>query len=509
MKRKSQSIGRSSGNIAGVFAATSLMSAALLLRSTAAAAEAGLALPVSAPAIQLPSQDVPPPPLVSNTVQPAQPTLPDARLPQYQLNDVLDASAAAHQFQDGKLAFQLTLPAQSLVVEATVTIDGQPFANARERRIEQILGAVVGSDSDRQAAEDSAGADELTPPYTLAATADEYVRRYIVATGRDVSAGEVRWLLASRIDGPTLLRLNDNFQRVRASQRPVFDVLDLDRDGTLGSEELQRAPVSLGKCDLNQDQIVDYLEIARVAGDPRRRIAAAETETLISQIGGNVATPDVSVEISFDTRDASNSTIRITGTSPAVREAVTQATVHGSTIMLLIGEIPVAFSAVQGERSDQISIGAVNDGYPILPVLDPNDDGRLTIRELRGLMDVLRAFDRDRDGSLTAQETQPPIRVCFGLGPNVHRELAGIRSSHRQPDSPSVAAPEWFARMDNNKDNDLARDEFLGTDDQFAALDADSDGLIAAQEAVNFNPTEQQSILPDASSPATPRQDME
>ena len=37
------------------------------------------------------------------------------------------------------------------------------------------------------------------------------------------------------------------------------------------------------------------------------------------------------------------------------------------------------------QPSDQISIGAVNDGYPMLPDLDPNDDGRLTVRELRGV----------------------------------------------------------------------------------------------------------------------------
>ena len=37
--------------------------------------------------------------------------------------------------------------------------------------------------------------------------------------------------------------------------------------------------------------------------------------------------------------------------------------------------------------------------------------------------------------------------------------------------------------MDRNQDGDLSRREFLGTREQFAQLDADSDVLISAGEA--------------------------
>jgi hypothetical protein len=84
-------------------------------------------------------------------------------------------------------------------------------------------------------------------------------------------------------------------------------------------------------------------------------------------------------------------------------------------------------------------------------------------------------------------ETQAPIRVCFGLGPIIHRELAGIRSVHRTPAMPPTSGPEWFVRMDRNKDNDLTRGEFPGTDDQFAAMDADGDELISADEALAYD----------------------
>ncbi|MEZ6088354.1 MAG: hypothetical protein R3C05_10080 [Pirellulaceae bacterium] len=40
--------------------------------------------------------------------------------------------------------------------------------------------------------------------------------------------------------------------------------------------------------------------------------------------------------------------------------------------------------------------------------------------------------------------------------------------------------------MDRNQDSDLSRGEFPGTDEQFAALDADGDLLVSAAEANTY-----------------------
>jgi hypothetical protein len=38
--------------------------------------------------------------------------------------------------------------------------------------------------------------------------------------------------------------------------------------------------------------------------------------------------------------------------------------------------------------------------------------------------------------------------------------------------------------MDRNRDGDVSRREFLGTDEEFRKIDTDGDGLISLQEAI-------------------------
>src|SRR5207247_3380300 len=44
--------------------------------------------------------------------------------------------------------------------------------------------------------------------------------------------------------------------------------------------------------------------------------------------------------------------------------------------------------------------------------------------------------------------------------------------------------PLWFRKMDRNRDGDVSRREFLGTEEQFRRIDADGDGLISVDEAM-------------------------
>ena len=264
-----------------------------------------------------------------------QPTTPGGKLPQYQLGHHHRTLPTEAELNNPTLRLILALPAQPILIDATITIDGRPFLMARERRIQQILedaakpapevtqppaetDAVVDavgtesapaatpdnedtagdSVSDEDASEESSESDSASeddpataqeeaaettepeeepvasptvPEYTLPATVAERVRRFVAATGEAATVDEVRWLLTNWVDGPVLLMLNDNFQRFRANQRPVFNVLDADRDGTISAGELANSVAAFEKCDFNRNDIVEYTELAKVANDPKLR----------------------------------------------------------------------------------------------------------------------------------------------------------------------------------------------------------------------------------------------
>jgi Ca2+-binding EF-hand superfamily protein len=310
--------------------------------------------------------------------------------------------------------------------------------------------------------------------------------RYAQATQQAPTREEVYWLLANWGEGPVMLALSENFERVRAGQDPVVNILDRDDDGTISAAEVASAQDKLLQLDSTRDGVVTYEEIFEAADGLLRagrvHTAASQPVSLVLREDSALdSAPDLRLTIAFNSQDAARSTIHA-----QLEASDAPATVRGSAIMIQIAGACLELSAVQSpgaNQSDQISVGAVNDGYPLLPEIDPNEDGKLTVRELRDVSSRLTAFDRNRDGGLSSDEVLPTIRVAIGLGPTVHRHLSTLRSVHPPQSQPAVKAPDWFVRMDKNQDSDLTRGEFLGTDEQFNQLDADQDKLIDAAEA--------------------------
>lgn len=516
----------------------------------------------------------------------AKPTTPGGKLPQYQLGHVNRSALDAADPSSPKLRLLLALPDAPILVEATITVEGKPYLTARERRVQDLLKFATDPDQHRAAKrslkEQAAGilshlkdaalqklavetkteappepTTELTETTNLAeanesdgelterevtpevaavaefvepASVYERIERYMAATEERPTASELRWLLTDWIDGPPVLLLNDNYQRFRANQTPVFDILDRDRDNTVSEKELDLAVSSFNECDLNRDGLIQYAELAEVARDPRHvptdsghgkltfllpteesatsvyeRLAhrykdSAAAKVLLPRFDSNnngqfdaaeledlkTREADVQLTIAFHPGRPSKSRIEISRIATEFMNDETHPVVKDDSITLPLAGTLVDFSAVQRGTGDQISVGAVDDGYPMLPIVDPNNDRRFTIRELRSLRENLSAFDINEDGALTKNETRSTIRVCIALGPLVHAELGSIRSRRSLNDAPTNKGPDWFSRMDGNKDGDLTREEFLGTDEQFTNADADADKLISAVEADAF-----------------------
>ncbi len=110
-------------------------------------------------------------------------------------------------------------------------------------------------------------------------------------------------------------------------------------------------------------------------------------------------------------------------------------------------------------------------------------DGRLNSRELRQAAANLKALDDDGDGRLGPLEISTSVALVVQRGATAG--TAGVAPQQPQmPTSESAAAgPDWFARTDINRDQELSRREFLGTSEQFDRLDTNSDGYLDPKEA--------------------------
>lgn len=459
------------------------------------------------------------------------PGAPRGALPQYRDQLHSPERAETVDINNAAVRFLVPLPERPIVIEARVTIDGRPYRMPRELRVDRLLTEI--------AAGPPTGKTEATPedgqaePPTVDNSIVARLARYARSTQHAPTRDEVHWFLKNWADGPVVLMLEENFQRARAGQTPLVTILDGDDNGMISAGELAGAQDRLLEVDANRDGVLSYEEIFEAADGllragrthtapaqpaplvPVADLLRLQTYRWLARLYQPAATsgttppmhridanddgkldeaeflllcesePDLRVAVSFNTLDVAQSTIELNVVGPHIAPHA-PATVRGSAITIQMAGALLELSAVQsrsGDKSDQISIGAVCDGYPFLPEIDPNDDGKLTIRELRDISPRLTVFDYNRDGSLSHHEILPTVRVSVGHGPIVHRHLSALRSPHQPPAQPSATPPEWFARMDKNQDHDLTRSEFLGTDEQFNQLDGDQDKLIDVAEA--------------------------
>jgi Ca2+-binding EF-hand superfamily protein len=131
------------------------------------------------------------------------------------------------------------------------------------------------------------------------------------------------------------------------------------------------------------------------------------------------------------------------------------------------------------------TISPSEHGRNLFPMLDLNQDGRLSRREFRRGDELIARCDRNNDKLLSETELPSHLVLTIGYGAIAGRPQGG--TTIFRAGTPQVVditfGPVWFQRMDRNSDGEVSRREFLGPPERFRALDANNDGAIEAHEA--------------------------
>ena len=133
----------------------------------------------------------------------------------------------------------------------------------------------------------------------------------------------------------------------------------------------------------------------------------------------------------------------------------------------------------------QLVLEVSDQGADLFTTLDRNFDRVLTPRELHAAPDILATEDRDDDGYLGGVEMSYSLVLELSRGGSRSAQdspLAATRTNAEPQVRVDREGPDWFQKMDRNRDGDVSPSEFLGSRSAFRKLDRDGDGLISADE---------------------------
>jgi Ca2+-binding EF-hand superfamily protein len=149
---------------------------------------------------------------------------------------------------------------------------------------------------------------------------------------------------------------------------------------------------------------------------------------------------------------------------------------------VVLGEVEAVAAAAARAT---VTTETAETGRGLFGLIDADGDGRLSVREMRAMPKLVEKFDRDRDRLLAPSEVPRRFRVTLTRGQNYTANAFTPFAVLTTPPAAArpAAGPLWFQKMDRNRDGDVSRREFLGTDEQFRRIDTDGDGLISVQEA--------------------------
>lgn len=143
--------------------------------------------------------------------------------------------------------------------------------------------------------------------------------------------------------------------------------------------------------------------------------------------------------------------------------------------MLTVEELENFVTSKQRLAQLQVKLSVENVSQSLFEQIDRDVDQRLAPREIAMLSGTDRAADLTASSYRVVAETD---EIAF-ITNNMEAQMAAnaipvVRETSN--------GPEWFRKMDRNRDGDLIWREFLGPRDAFDTLDADGDGFVTVSE---------------------------
>ncbi len=146
---------------------------------------------------------------------------------------------------------------------------------------------------------------------------------------------------------------------------------------------------------------------------------------------------------------------------------------------LTIEEIRFGLAGKEPMWSAQVRARGAETPEAIFAWLDQNQDQFLSQREIIDSADLLRSLSK-HDGTVTPNDIHDTYVIQFGRGdPSQDTQLFGALIPSPSKLDPR---PRWAESIDINRDGDISVEEFTGTLEQFRALDVNGDEFIDSRE---------------------------
>lgn len=226
----------------------------------------------------------------------------------------------------------------------------------------------------------------------------------------------------------------------RPSERRYMSLLDIDRNGRIDAKEAE------GIRNINSDLTINVL-LADSSSAPKTAIEIDSIASYYESVSPQEITEQASV-------------------------------VSGPGLRLLVA-VDDQFQR-DAIWNGQVRCRAAEVPDPIFWWLDENFDGVLSSRE------VTTAHNRLRQLNISNLDaTDIPATYFLMIQRGVPQDLASsIDQILINGTRPIQDLPIWFVDLDSNRDGEISQAEFIGTAQQFSALDKDSNQFLSLQECV-------------------------